>query len=140
MKLFRRLLFFTLLFTFPFTQPIGASSPSLLPLKERAKVINKWLEIRLENVLPEIMRREKFDMWIIICREYNEDPIYFTLVPATSFSARRTTLVTMAEAKMERQSSCGTSRLRPGYGRGDQSPGHQITDSGLHHHGGSVMH
>lgn len=66
---------------------------SVLPFDQREKVINRWLKIRLEKVLPEVMRREKIDMWVIICREYNEDPCFSTLVPAKWYSARRTTML-----------------------------------------------
>lgn len=67
--------------------------PSILPLQERAAVVNHWTKIRLNTLLPELMRREGFDMWIIICREYNEDPVYFSLATATSFAARRLTIL-----------------------------------------------
>ncbi len=93
MKTFMRMFFICLLFCLILFQSLTASHPSILPLKDQAKVIDKWLEIRLENVLPEIMRRENFDIWIIICREYNEDPVFRTLVPATWLSARRTTML-----------------------------------------------
>ena len=46
MKLFKPPLFITLLFTLILSQPIGASNPAILPHKERAMVINNWLEIR----------------------------------------------------------------------------------------------
>jgi len=67
--------------------------PSILNLKERAPVFDKWLRIRLEKVLPEVMRRENFEMWLVICREDNEDPVFLTLVPDTSLSARRLTML-----------------------------------------------
>ncbi|MCK4763541.1 MAG: aminopeptidase P family protein [Candidatus Aminicenantes bacterium] len=65
----------------------------VLPLKKRAEVIDRWLKIRLHTILPQVMRREKIDMWIVICREYNEDPVFHGLVPANWFSARRTTML-----------------------------------------------
>ena len=74
MKLFKRFLFVTLLFTLFFSQPIGATNPAVLPLKERAMVINNWLEIRLEKVLPEIMRREKFSMRISTRTKFPASP------------------------------------------------------------------
>jgi hypothetical protein len=93
MKSFKRMLS-VLLFTYLIlSQSLIASHPSILPLKEQARVIDNWLEIRLDKVLPEIMRRENFDMWIFICEEYNEDPVYLTLVPANSFSARRLSML-----------------------------------------------
>lgn len=67
--------------------------PVILSMKDRAAVVDSWLKIRLEKVLPEIMRRENFDMWLVICREYNEDPVYLTLVPFTSLAARRLTML-----------------------------------------------
>ncbi|MFP4457644.1 MAG: M24 family metallopeptidase [Clostridia bacterium] len=65
----------------------------ILPLRERANVENRWLKYRLENVLPELMKREKFDMWIVSAREYNEDPVIMSLLPAPMLSARRRTIL-----------------------------------------------
>jgi Xaa-Pro aminopeptidase len=62
-------------------------------MRERAEVIDKWLEERVKTVLPEIMQRSGIDMWVIIAREYNEDPVIKTLLPATWQSARRTTML-----------------------------------------------
>ncbi len=76
-----------------FSQSLSAQYPAVLPLSERAEIVNTLLEIRLEKVLPELMRRENIDMWIIPCREYNEDPVFLTMVPAPSFAARRTTIL-----------------------------------------------
>jgi len=57
--------------------------PVTLSMNQRAEVIDAWLEERVETILPEIMRRSGIDMWIIIAREYNEDPVIKTLLPAT---------------------------------------------------------
>lgn len=65
----------------------------LLPLRERPAVINRWLRDRLDTILPEIMRREGFDMWIIDNREYNEDPVFFSLMPGNTMAARRRTIL-----------------------------------------------
>ena len=65
----------------------------ILPLRERAKVQNAWLKERLETVLPEIMEREGFDMWIVTARESNEDPVYFSLVPEPALYAKRRTIL-----------------------------------------------
>lgn len=73
--------------------PAESMIPSILPLKDRVAVQDRWLKTRLETLLPELMRREKLDMWIVICREYNEDPVYLTLVPAASLSARRLSML-----------------------------------------------
>jgi hypothetical protein len=39
------------------------------------------------------MERENIDMWVIISREYNEDPILKTMLPAEWLSARRRTIL-----------------------------------------------
>ena len=66
---------------------------NILPLRSRSKVRNAWLKQRLDEVLPEIMRREGLDMWIVIAREYNEDPVIMTLLPEPAMSARRCTIL-----------------------------------------------
>jgi len=65
----------------------------ILPLRARADVINDWLTERLDNLLPELMEREGFDMWIVAAREYNEDPVILTLLPEPAMSARRRTIL-----------------------------------------------
>jgi Xaa-Pro aminopeptidase len=68
-------------------------SQNLLTENERARVRNEWLKWRLDNIIPELMRRENIDMWLIINREYNEDPVYMSLVPEPVMSARRTSIL-----------------------------------------------
>lgn len=70
-----------------------AQYPVILTQREQAKVIDELLEERLRTLLPTLMRREGFDMWVVISREYNEDPVIRTLLPATWFAARRTTML-----------------------------------------------
>jgi len=88
-------LFITLGKIFP--QNIGTAAfrdiDNILPEKERARVMNEILEWRLDNIIPQLMRREGIDMWLIICREYNEDPVYLTLVPEPTMAARRTSIL-----------------------------------------------
>jgi len=63
--------------------------PAVLSLKDQSAVYDSWLTSRLTRILPEVMRREKIDLWLVICQEYNEDPVYMSLVPWKSLSARR---------------------------------------------------
>lgn len=62
-------------------------------MRERAAVIDTWLADRVETVLPGLMRRAGIDLWVIISREYNEDPVIRTMLPATWQSARRRTIL-----------------------------------------------
>jgi len=72
-----------------------AQYPEILTMKERAEVIDELLEDKLKNVLPDLMRETDIDMWIVISREYNEDPVIETLLPATWLAARRRTILVM---------------------------------------------
>jgi Xaa-Pro aminopeptidase len=83
---------YTLVFLFTINSSF-AQYPIILSQREQARVVDELLEDRLRTVLPELMRREGFDMWVIISREYNEDPVIRTLLPATWFAARRTTML-----------------------------------------------
>lgn len=62
----------------------------ILPLKEQFSNIDKCLNDRLHNILPGLMARNNIDMWIILSREYNEDPVFSTLVPADAQTSSRT--------------------------------------------------
>lgn len=70
-----------------------ADDPIVLDMRTRAEVVDRLLEERFETVVPELMRREGFDMWIIAGREYNEDPVLRTMLPATWLNARRRTVL-----------------------------------------------
>ncbi len=67
--------------------------PVVLSQRERPAVINRFLEDRLNNLLPKLMRETGIDMWLVINREYAEDPIYYSLVPHPVHAARRTTML-----------------------------------------------
>jgi Xaa-Pro aminopeptidase len=71
---------------------------NILPMRERAQLINQILDDRLQNLLPSLMRREGIDMWALISREYNEDPILKTMLPANWLSARRRTILVLFDS------------------------------------------
>ncbi|MDT8319413.1 MAG: M24 family metallopeptidase [Xanthomonadales bacterium] len=70
-----------------------SATPAVLPLRERPAVENRMLIDRLETLLPKLMRETGIDMWLVLAREYAEDPVYFTLVPQPAHAARRTTML-----------------------------------------------
>ena len=80
-----------ILFTAVFVTNIYAQD--ILPLKERAAFINKLQKERLNKLLPQLMEKTDIDMWVLIAREYNEDPIIKTMLPPTWLNARRTTIL-----------------------------------------------
>jgi Xaa-Pro aminopeptidase len=65
----------------------------ILPYRDRVEPINRMLRERLDDVLPGLMRETGIDLWLVINREYVEDPVYLTLVPEPVFAARRTTIL-----------------------------------------------
>lgn len=81
------------LFTFFSISVFAQDMPGILSPRDQAKVMDDILEDRLDNLLPKLMDREDIDMWILISREYNEDPVMKTMLPATWLSARRRTIM-----------------------------------------------
>jgi hypothetical protein len=82
--------------------------------REQASLQQEWLGLRLERVLPRLMREQGVEMWIIPVREYNEDPVFFSLVSPTTMAARRRTIYVFhdrgPEAGVERIAIGGTSQ------------------------------
>lgn len=71
----------------------------ILPLRDRARLQNEILEWRLDHILPTIMRREGIEMWLVINFEYDEDPVYMSLVAQPMFSARRLSILIFHDSK-----------------------------------------
>lgn len=67
--------------------------PAVLPLREQARLRDAWLAQRLETVVPALMREQGVDMWVLIAREYVEDPVVATMLDARSMHARRRTIL-----------------------------------------------
>jgi len=69
---------------------------AVLAPRDRVAPENRMVADRLENLLPRLMNESGLDMWLVLNREYAEDPVYFTLVPQPAFAARRTTMLIFA--------------------------------------------
>jgi len=69
------------------------SFAQILSEREQSRVVDEILQDRFNNLLPTLMERTGIDMWVIISREYNEDPVLKTMLPSTWLSARRTTML-----------------------------------------------
>src|SRR6056297_684822 len=65
----------------------------IVSLRKQGEIKNRWLDYRINNVLPDIMNKENLDMWIVIAREYNEDPVIMSLLPSPMITARRRTVL-----------------------------------------------
>jgi hypothetical protein len=86
---------------------IPSATQHILPERERPAIVNRVLRERLESVLPAVMRETGFDMWLVINREYVEDPVYLTLVPEPVFHARRLSMLVFFDRGPEK----GVERL-----------------------------
>ena len=65
----------------------------ILPLRDRARVENDILADRLKSIVPKVMREHGIDMWVLVAREYFEDPVVATMLDAESLHARRRTIL-----------------------------------------------
>ena len=72
---------------------VAKANAQILPLREQARVIDEMLSERIDSLLPVLMEKNGIDMWIVISREYNEDPLLKTMLPATWLNARRRTML-----------------------------------------------
>ena len=53
----------------------------VLTHREQAPLIRARVEQRFDELLPGLMRRAGIDMWIIVSREYNDDPVFRSMAP-----------------------------------------------------------
>jgi len=90
------------------TRPLGT-------LREQAVLQQQWLQYRLDSVLPRLMRQNGVEMWVIAMREYNEDPIFWSLVAPTTMFARRRTIYVFTDRGPQRGAG-GVERLALGGG------------------------
>ena len=93
-----------------FSAALAAQTPALPPLRKQAEIQQQWLKLRLERHLPVLLRKHNTQMWIVACREYAEDPAFFSLVSPTVFAARRTTIYVFFDRGTEK----GVERLALG--------------------------
>jgi Xaa-Pro aminopeptidase len=103
----------------PLTAQAGPHLPGAPPRhplgtqREWATQQQEWLRLRLERTLPMLMRRDSIDMWVVPMREYNEDPVFSSIVSPTTFAARRRTIYVFFDkgaAGIERLALGGTSQ------------------------------
>jgi Xaa-Pro aminopeptidase len=96
----------------PANTPAPAPTRPLGSLREQATLQQQWLQYRLDSVLPRLMRQHGVAMWIVAMREYNEDPVFWSLVSPTTMFARRRTIYVFTDRGPAR----GVERLALGGG------------------------
>ena len=116
------------------TQCLQAAPPAVPDLREQARIQQSWLKYRLEKNLPQLMRQHGLDMWVVSSREYNEDPVFYSLVSPTMFAARRRTIYVF----FDRGPGKGIERLALGGGsQGGLYEVYRDPDSGIELYGDS---
>ena len=80
--------------------PLRAQAPvypdpaqRVLTHREQAGLVKGWIQKRFDTAMPPLMARTGIDMWIIVSREYNDDPVFRSMAPLTTYSSRRRTIL-----------------------------------------------
>ena len=80
--------------------PLRAQAPvypdpaqRVLTHREQAELVKGWIRKRFDTAMPQLMTRTGIDMWIIVSREYNDDPVFRSMAPLTTYSSRRRTIL-----------------------------------------------
>lgn len=80
------------------TEAQAPAVPPVLPLREQAAIKDKWMKDRLDSLVLPLMREAGVDMWVLVAREYLDDPVMKTMLDARNFTARRTTILVFHDA------------------------------------------
>jgi Xaa-Pro aminopeptidase len=91
--------------------PVAAQAPAspFGSLRQQAQLQQVWLRLRLERILPAVLREHGVDCWVVPMREYNEDPVFRAIVAPTTFAARRRTIYVFCD-----RGALGVERLALG--------------------------
>ena len=75
------------------TEAQAPSLPPILKPRERAMTENRILAERLDAIIPAIMREQDIDLWLLVAREYFEEPVVASMLDAENMHARRRTIL-----------------------------------------------
>ena len=82
-------------------------------VKQQCALHDGILKERLATLMPRLMRECGVEMWVVISREYDEDPLFKTLVPALVKNAGRTTCLVFSLDAEGRYEALNLSRPNP---------------------------
>ena len=65
----------------------GEYIKNIIPMRERVQIMERWIKWKKENVLPEVMREQNIELWVVRNNEAdlyynNEGPVYTSLLPS----------------------------------------------------------
>ena len=75
------------------TEQADPALPAIPPAREQADIINRILAERLDTIIPQIMREAGVDLWLLMAREYFEEPVVASMLDAENMHARRRTIL-----------------------------------------------
>jgi Xaa-Pro aminopeptidase len=75
------------------TEAHAPALPPILTARERAATENRILAERLDAIVPAIMREQGIDLWLLVAREYFEEPVVASMLDAENMHARRRTIL-----------------------------------------------
>jgi Xaa-Pro aminopeptidase len=75
------------------TEAQAPALPPILNARERAATENRILAARLDMIIPAIMREQGVDLWLMVAREYFEEPVVASMLDAENMHARRRTIL-----------------------------------------------
>jgi Xaa-Pro aminopeptidase len=73
--------------------PYPDPAQRILTHREQATLVKGWIQKRFDTLLPTLMQRTGIDMWVMVSREYNDDPVFRSMAPLTTYSSRRRTIL-----------------------------------------------
>ena len=79
------------------TEAVQPALPVILSTRERAALENRILAGRLDMIVPAIMREEGIDLWLMVAREYFEEPVVASMLDADNMHARRRTILIFSD-------------------------------------------
>jgi Xaa-Pro aminopeptidase len=75
------------------TEAQAPALPPILNARERAATENRILAARLDMIIPAMMREQGVDLWLMVAREYFEEPVVASMLDAENMHARRRTIL-----------------------------------------------
>ena len=87
----------------------------ILPMREQFQLCDEILKDRLQNLMPQLMKECGVEMWLIICSEYNEDPVFKTITPARMRNASRLVCLIFSLDKDGKYEALNLSRPNPAF-------------------------
>lgn len=82
-------------------------------IRDQYQLCDELLKDRLDNLMPRLLKECGVDMWLVICREYNEDPVFKTITPQLVKNASRTSCFIFSLDQNGKYEALSLSRPNP---------------------------